>query len=369
MNATPVTLVHDYITQRGGAERVVLALHNAFPRAPIVTALFRPKSSFPEFGAADVRSSLLNRLPALRRNPQLALAVLPLAWSLRKPLKSKYVLISSSGWAHGIRVAHGSRKIVYCHNPPRWLYQSEDYLIGRGRLVKSVLKVLTPALRAWDRKAADTVDLYIANSSSVRNRIRAVYGRDAVILHPPVMIDPTGPQEQPAEGLPSEFFLAVGRRRGYKGLEGLIEAFSKMPEKNLIIVGAEPGTLPPNVISFAGIPDASMRWLYAHATALLSISREDFGLSPLEANAFGVPALVVRAGGFLDSISEGISGKFFEGVDSMAIIKSIQSFPSVWDTKAIQAHAAKFDEAAFSRSIRALLDHNLPDGPLDEVAS
>lgn len=282
-----------------------------------------------------------------RKNPQTALVALPFAWMMRRGVDSDGVLISSSGWAHGIRVARGTKKVVYCHNPPRWLYQTEDYLIGRRLPVRWVLATVAPLLRLWDQFAARGVDVYLANSSSVQARIEQAYGRHAEVVFPPVMIDAEGVQEMPTRDLPTNYFLTVGRRRGYKNIEKLVEAFAEMPEQNLVVVGGAPDALPSNVRVVRDVSDAGLRWLYAHAQALLSIAREDFGLSPLEANAFGTPALLVRNGGFVDSLDEGVSGLFFESIDVPAMIASIRGFPAQWDRDAIKTHAAKFNEAAF----------------------
>ncbi|WIE76141.1 glycosyltransferase [Curtobacterium sp. MCSS17_007] len=347
LNRSVITLAHDYITQRGGAERVVLALHRAMPESPIVTALFNINGTFPDFAGADVRSSFLNRLPIFRKNPQAALVALPFAWMLRREVRSEGVLISSSGWAHGIRVARGTKKVVYCHNPPRWLYQTEDYLLGRKLPIRWVLATVAPLLRLWDQHAARGVDTYLANSTSVQKRIEEAYGRHADVVFPPVMIDAEGPQEIPAPDLPTNYFLAVGRRRGYKGIEKIAQAFAGMPEQNLVIVGEMPAALPGNVRVVRDVSDAGLRWLYAHAQALVSIAREDFGLSPLEANAFGTPALLVRSGGFVDSLDEGVSGLFFASIDAPTMIASIRNFPKQWDRGAIKAHAGKFNETAF----------------------
>lgn len=169
------------------------------------------------------------------------------------------------------------------------------------------------------------------------------------------MIDAAGQKDRPREVLPEKFYLTVGRQRGYKGTADLIAAFERMPERNLVVVGGVAGPVPSNVTALSGMTDAEMRWLYSRAEALLSVSREDFGLSPLEANAFGTPALLVRAGGFLDSLDEDVSGRFFSGTDAESIVRSIETFPSIWDHAAIMRHASKYDEVAFRRRMLALI--------------
>lgn len=353
-----IVLAHDYVTQKGGAERVALALARAFAERPMLTALYDQDSAFPGFIDVDLRPSLLNRFGIFRRNPQLALPLLPLAWSLRKRVAADVVIASSSGWAHGVRASKGALKVVYCHNPPRWLYQPDEYLIGRSTAVRLALRALRPFLLAWDRKASNSVDVYIANSNSVAGRIRKAYRREPEVIYPPVTVNGSDDRKRPSDA-PNRFFLTVGRRRGYKGTSRLIAAFARMPEEHLVVVGGSADIVPPNVSVLEDLEDAEMRWLYANATALLSVSKEDFGLTPIEANSLGTPVLVVKAGGFLDSVAEGISGLYFEGDAEDDLVSSVRNFPEDWDRAAIEGHAANFGQEAFAEKLRAIVENAL----------
>ena len=184
MSGPSVAIAHDYLTQRGGAERVVLSLMRAFPGAPVHTTLYEPDGTYPEFADADVRTSPLNRFGALRRDHRLALPLLAPASSWTR-IEADVVVASSSGWAHGFRTS--GRTVVYCHNPARWLYQTVEYLGGspwRSPFGAPVM-ALRPALRRWDRRAAARVDVYVANSRVVQRRIADTYGREAELLPPP----------------------------------------------------------------------------------------------------------------------------------------------------------------------------------------
>ncbi len=225
-----VALVHDYLTQRGGAERVVLALTRAFPDAPLHTSLYEPATTFPEFAAVDIRPLPLNRLAPLRERHRLALPLLAPAFS-RLRLDEDVVVCSSSGWAHGAHAA--GRKIVYCHTPARWLYQPERYLRGRGLALRGTASVLRPALERWDRRAAASADRYLANSSAV------AYGLEAEVLPPPPALEPAGPTE-PAAGLQPGFVLCVSRLLPYKNLDAIVHAFARLPDEQLVLVGTGP---------------------------------------------------------------------------------------------------------------------------------
>lgn len=188
-----IALAHDYLTQQGGAERVVLALSRAFPEAPIYTTLYHRSSTFPEFADRSVVVSPLNRVAALRADHRRALPVLALVSSTTR-IDADVVIASSSGWAHGFRTT--GRLLVYCHNPARWLYQTEEYL-GDAKLLspkRLAVSTLGPALRAWDRKAAGRVDRYLANSYVVRDRIASAYGIEAEVVPPPPGLVQTGEQ-------------------------------------------------------------------------------------------------------------------------------------------------------------------------------
>lgn len=355
LEALDIVLCHDYLTQSGGAERVVLELANILKPRETLVSLYAPEKTFAGFKTVPIRPSALNRIALFRREARLALPFFSRAWSWRKPEQGDVVFCSSSGWAHAQPTAPGVPKIVYCHNPARWLYQPEDYLQDQPWFVRLALAMLRPGLLRWDRKAAASADVYIANSSSVAGRIKQAYGIDAQVVFPPVAIDTTGPLE-PIPDLKSPFFLTVSRGRGYKGGQMLVDAFAEMPEHKLVVVGSVSGrNLPPNVSTTGFVSDAQLRWLYSTAAALMSVSREDFGLTPVEANAFGTPSLLLRAGGFLDSTAEAVNGQFIEEASIPAIKEAVRSFPPEWDRDAIRAHAHKFGPEAFREAITRVI--------------
>ena len=364
-----VAIVHDYLTQRGGAERVVLAIARAFPDAPIHTSLFLPGGTFPAFADLDVRPMAVDRIPGLRRRHRLALPLLAPAFSATR-IDADLVICSSSGWAHGVRTT--GRKIVYCHNPARWLYQRDQYAAAGPKAV--VATVLGAPLRAWDRHAARSADRYVANASVVQERIRATYGIDADLLPPPAGIDPAGAQ-RPLEGCAPGFVLCVSRLMAYKNVDAVVAAFGEMPSVRLVVVGEGPErprlerTASPNV-RFAGrVDDAGLRWLYANSRALVAASYEDFGLTPLEAASFGRPTAALHWGGFLDTIADGRTGVFFDRPDAASVAEGVRTVLSrEWDEGAITDHAATYSEAGFVDRLRAFVEETAspmtcPRGP------
>ena len=346
-------ITHDYLTQRGGAERVALALSDVFPDAPIITSVYAPELSFPGFRDRDVRTGPLQQWSAVRRDPRAALPFLAPAWDRTRVDEADVVVASTSGWAHGVGVPEDAALVAYCHNPARWLYQTEDYLPRAWQ--RAVTGPLRGRLERWDRRAARRVDTYVANSSSVAARIERVYDRPATIIHPPVSIDVTGPQD-PVEGLEPGFFLTVGRGRGYKNVRAVIDGVGRVAGAQLAVVGSAPsGSEQDAHARWLGIvSDAQLRWLYANARALVAVSYEDFGLTPIEANAFGTPVAVLRAGGYLDSTDEGVSGVFIEVPVAAAVADTLRGLPEM-DRAGIVRHAARFSQEVFARRMHEVV--------------
>lgn len=333
-----VVIAHDYLTQRGGAERVVLALLEAFPGARVVTSVYAPERTFPEFGEVEVETLLPARL--FGRDARLAFPLLAPAFSRHAVRDADVVVCSSSGWAHGVSTT--APKVVYCHTPARWLYVTSDYVAGHGALVRAVATAGRVPLRRWDERAAASASVYVANSTVVRERIQRVYGRPAEVVHPPAALDPGGRQE-PVAGVDSPFLLTVSRPRGYKNLAVVAEAASSADVR---IFAAE-----------GGLTDPQLRWLYAHCRGLVAAAHEDFGLTPVEAMSFGKPVLALRAGGYLDSVAEGVTGSFFDRLDVATLATALAGFDeSTFDPEAIRRHAARFSKERFAARMREIAE-------------
>jgi glycosyltransferase involved in cell wall biosynthesis len=353
-----VALVHDYLTQRGGAERVLLSMHRAFPEAPIYTSLFQPDATFADFSDADVRVLPLDRVSVLRRNHRLALPLLPVAFSALK-VRAHVVICSSSGWAHGVRT--DGRKIVYCYTPARWLYQTDRYLGQGRRAARIAIRLIRPLLVRWDRKAARSAHRYLTQSTVVRERIRAAYGIDAEMLPAPHSFRDDGLSASP-DGLQPGYFLVVSRLLPYKNLDAVVTAFRMLPGARLVVAGA--GPLAGRLIEAAGrnvkflgsVTDKQLAWLYANCLGVIAAAYEDYGLVPLEAAAFGKPAAAFRWGGFLDTVVEGRTGTFFDDPTPPQISDAVTRLQnSDFDSVSIRAHAAQYSEERFIEKLRGIV--------------
>lgn len=363
-----VALAHDYATQRGGAERVALMMADAFPDAPMYTTLHDAAGTYPQFGTLDLRTSGLDRVGVLRRHHRLALPFLAGAVN-RTVVEADVLLASSTGWAHGYRGA--GRTVVYCHAPARWLYQRARYLgpdagsvahRARRLVAGASLGLLSPALRRWDADAAGGADVYLANSTVTRQAVRDVYGISAEVLPPPPAMLPDG-EERAIEGLAPGFLLCVARLLPYKNVDVVIEA-ARATGRELVVVGDGPDRARLTLLAHGApvrlvgrVDDAQLRWVYRHASALVAASYEDYGLSPLEAASFGRPAVVLRDGGYLDTVVDGVTGVFFDRPQADDIARGIEDAATRdWDTEKLTSHAARFGVDRFAARLREVVD-------------
>lgn len=362
-----VALVHDYLTQRGGAERVVLELLAAFPDSPLHTSFFHADGTFPEVDSSRIRTLPIDKVAPLRRHHRVAFPLLAPSFA-RYSVDADVVLCSSSGWAHGVRT--DGRKIVYCHAPARWLYQKDEYLKRKAQRIElAALSTLGRPLRSWDRKAAGSAHRYLANSTLIRDLIWSIYGIDAEVVPPPVTVDASG-EQQPMPGFePGGFHLVVSRLLAYKNVDNVIKAFSAL-RTPLVIVGEGPeearlrSIAGANAFMVGRVTDAELRWLYANCAANVSASKEDFGLTTIEAAAFGKPTIALRYGGFLDTIVEGDTGLLFDEPQPGHIREAVRTAASMsWSDQAIAKHSATFSPAGFRNRMRQIVAEELRSAP------
>lgn len=344
--------MHDYLTQRGGAERVVLDMLRTYPDARLITSFYAPDRTFPEFRDFRVDTLPINRILPLRADPRRAFPFLARAFAERVVTDADVVLCSSSGWSH--RVVTTVPKVVFCHNPGRWLYQPHDYLPGLSPWLRGRFVGATEGMRRTDRLAARGADRYLVASSVVACRVRACYGIESATVAPARGLSPDGAQE-PVNGLEPGYLLTVARPRGYKHTRAVCEAVAGMPGERLVVVGGDVDaqTWPLNVTRMRNLGDAQLRWLYANASALVAVAHEDFGLTVPEAQAFGVPVATLRAGGYLDTNVEDLTGVFVDTVEPAAIRAGVAKLRSRhWDRDAIRRSGERYSVPAFSRRLR-----------------
>jgi glycosyltransferase involved in cell wall biosynthesis len=339
-----VAIVHDYLNQRGGAERVVLELARMWPQAPIYTSLYRELSTYPAFAERDIITSPLDRIRIDGGFRGLA-PLYPAAFRSFGTLDQDLVISSSSGWAHGVRTAAHSRHVVYCHTPARWLYNGRDYLPSRAR--RAALAPMIKTLRGWDRRVARRADVYIANSENVRRRIYATYGIDAEVIHPPVETERFVPSPR------GERLLVVSRLLGYKRVRAVVEAVSRSGLA-LDVVGTGPALTDlraiagPSVTFHGHANDHDVGELMQSCRALVVAGTEDFGIASVEAQAAGKPVVAFAAGGALETIEDGVTGALFHDHDPEAVSEAFRRAEALTTSpEDIARHAHRFSRAAF----------------------
>jgi len=350
-----VVIAHDYLTQRGGAERVVSVMSRAFPGAPILTSMFHPVGTFSEFGGADVRTTSLQRVPFLASHHRAALPLYAPTFS-RITVDTPLLLCSTSGWAHGVQST--GAKALYVHNTARWAYQTDEYLNGSYSAARLLAAPMIRPLQRWNRRAASTADKIWVNSKAVQDRVWRNWELDSEVLYPPHSVNVLGSQE-PVDGLTPGYLIAVTRLLHYKRVDVIVEAMRHLPDHQLVVVGEGPeggrlrNSAPRNCLFLGRVSDEKLRWLYSNCLALVSAAHEDLGLAPLEAMAFGRPVAVLRRGGFLETVIEGRNGLFFDESTPEAAARAVRSLVrSRWSSPDITSWADQFSEAAFVDRLR-----------------
>lgn len=352
-----VAIVHDYLVNKGGAERVVDGLRQIYPDAPIYTSLYHPETTYESFLTADIRTSSLQRIS---KDPAQFRRFLPLfARAFRSMDLSGFdvVISSSAGFAHRVRVPNGTCHVVYSYSPPRFLWD-DRYDIGgvAPRWARPLVRPTLAALRRGDKRAASKPHFYVAVSGVAAERLRAVYGLAATVIHPPVNVDRF--HIAPTTG---DYHLVVSRLLPHRSVELAVKAFTQM-NRRLVVVGDGPERralerIAGENVEFRGAVDEdTLTDLYARCRGIIVTGEEDFGLAPLEANASGRPAIALRAAGALETMIDGVTGVLYAPSTVGALIGAVdQAQRTSWDPVALRAHAEKWSQSVFANRTRAFV--------------
>ena len=360
LNGLKVALVHDWLISPGGAERVLKEFVTLFPEAPIFTALYDKKTMGSMFAEARVIASYMQRIPFARKHYRKMLALMPRAFEEFDLSDFDLVLSSSSCCAKGIISSASALHISYVHTPMRYAWESyPDYIREVGFLTRLAMRIQMTRIRQWDALSGIRVDKYLANSREVAARIAKTYRRDAVVLHPPVRTDfySLGPNPDRYE----DYYLIVSRLVAYKRVDLAINACNRLGRK-LIIIGSGPQEeklkkLAGSRIYFLGqVSDNEIREHYRSCRALLFPTFEDFGITPVEAQACGKPIVALGRGGALDTVIPGLTGVFFDEQTENSLIDGIRELEDHhWDSTKIRVHAEKYDRKIFLSKLQSFV--------------
>lgn len=351
-----VALVHDWLLDRGGAERVLLRLHALWPDAPIYT--LAADSAFVRrwLPGAVVRQAWTGRLPLVRRYLPALAPVLPSAVESLDLSGFDTVISSSVTYAKGIVTRAHTRHICYCYSPSRYLWDRNAEYERRGPLSR----IARHWLRLWDTQAARRPDTMVAISETVRGRISKYYGRDSSVIYPPLLTEMAKEESQMANESQG-YYLAVGRLVPHKNFGLLIEAFNKL-KRPLVIVGSGPlerrlrRAASPIVRIVTDADDASLARWYAQCRAVVLPNEEDFGMTVIEAMAHGKPVLALRAGGALETVREGATGEFFDDPIPEALAEGVLRLErGSYDPAIIRQSVQNFSADRFDAQFRTLV--------------
>jgi len=354
-----VALVHDYLSQDGGAERVLKAMHEIWPEAPIFV-LFHDKEKIDYIPAENIRQSFIAKLPFAKKYYQWYLPLMPLATE-KYYLKDFDVVISStSAFAKGVIVQPDTIHISYCHTPPRYLWaDTHEYVadLNCGPIIKKFLPGIIHKLRMWDKMSADRVDHFIANSETVKRRITKYYRRESEVIYPPVDTNKFFISEKIGD-----YFVAGGRLVPYKRLDLVVKVFNrlKIPLK-IFGIGPEMKRLQkmakPNIEFLGKISEEKKAELLSQAKAFIHPQVEDFGLTPIEAMASGRPVIAYGQGGASETIISGQTGIFLHTQNWENLLDTVLNFNAGnWDGKKIRGHALKFDTINFKQKLKEKIE-------------
>jgi glycosyltransferase involved in cell wall biosynthesis len=349
-----LALVHDWLNQRGGAEDVLETLVALYPDRPVYTSLYAPDLMPAAYREWDIRTLWIDKLPGIHTHHQPYLPFYPLAWGGLDLSEYDVILSNKSGFCHGVRYGERTLHICYCLAPTRYVWGLDAYIAreGLGMAAQIGLRPLIAALKRWDYAAAQRVHHFIAISTEIQERIKTYYGRDSVIIYPPV--DTTRFQPSPVV---EDYFLVVSRLIPYKRIDLAVQAATRLgvPLK----VGGRGRDLDklkaiagPTVEFLGYVSDDALPDLMARAKAFIFPGLEDFGITPVQAQAAGRPVIAYGGGGALDTVIPGKTGEHFTEMTVESLMAIMRDFdPSRYDVRALRAHAERFDTAVFNRQI------------------
>ncbi len=350
-----LALVHDWLNQIGGAEDVLIEIHALFPDAPVYTSIYAPAKMPAVMRDWDIRSNWLDYLPGIHDHHQPYLPLYPLGFARTDLSQYDLVLSNKSGFCHGVKVRSGASHICYCLAPTRYVWTPDAYLAreGIGSAASVALRPLISALRQWDYNAAQKVTHFIAISTDIQARIRRYYQRQSSIIYPPVDTLRFTPNNK----APENFFLSLGRLIPYKHIDLAIEACNRIGAR-LLVAGdgrdrvALEALAGPTIEFLGRVSDAEAVDLMARCQAFLFPGLEDFGITPLQAQAAGRPVIAYGAGGAVDTVIPGKTGELFTEQSAEALATMLSQFDSQsYDPNLCRANAERFSTERFRHEI------------------
>ena len=358
--ARRVALVHDFLLDLRGAERVFAAMCDTWPEADVFTAVYDERGTEGRFADRRPRTSFLQRVRPTARTFRPLLPLYPHAIESFDLRGYDTVISSSSAWAHGVLVDPGAVHVCYCHNPFRYAWtEREATLRARNPLTRPALRLLLNRWRQWDWIAAQRVDRYVANSRLTATRVRRYFGREATVLYPPVETARFGPAPVGAH------YMVLAELMAHKRIDVAVRAFGALGLP-LLVVGDGPESrrlrrlATPNVTFTGRISDERVAYLLARAQALVVTATEEFGIAAVEALAAGRPVIALGEGGVRESVVEGVTGTFFDRCEPEVLAAAVSRFdPLAIDPRACREAAERFGAERFGAQLKRIVDETV----------
>jgi glycosyltransferase involved in cell wall biosynthesis len=355
-----IALVHDFLAQDGGAERVLKRLSEIYPDAPIYVWFYDKKAVNTYFQTKDIRTSFIQKLPFVKNHYQWYLPFLPTATDSFDLSAFDVVISSSSSFIKGVITLPHTLHICYCHTPPRYLWtDTHDYIrnLRKISIIKKFLPFYLTRLRLYDAISAKRVNIFVSNSMNVAKRVRKYYDRESVVIHPPV---------DTHDGIISEtigdYFLAGGRLMAYKRFDLIVRTFNKL-HLPLIIYGSGREEKPlrkmarKNITFLGKVSDAQRNKLLSRCLAFINPQEEDLGITPIEAMAHGRPVIAYGIGGNLETVIAGKTGAFFSQQNAECLAEAVIRFdPSRYSPAIIKEHAEQFSVETFKEKMKNFVE-------------
>lgn len=357
-----IAIVHDWLTNMGGAEQVVINFKEVYKDAPIYTTFYNPDKLDNKLKNIEVKTSYLQKKKMVE-NHKKYFPLMPMAFEKFDLNEYDIVLSSSSSCAKGVLTKPGSIHICYCHTPMRYAWEKRDeYTKGMGKLKKKLVEILCHYMRIWDVASSNRVDYFIANSTEVQKRIKKHYKRDSIVINPPVRCNMFSISETDGD-----YYLVLSRLVGYKRFDLAVQVCSELGKK-LVVIGEGPEReklekLANENVTFLGRqPDEVVKKYMSECKALLFPGEEDFGIVPVEAQSCGRPVIAYGKGGVLDSVIDGKTGVFFKEQTVESLKEAINKFETMkFEKEEIRKHALEFDESMFQEKIRKFVEEKVEE--------
>ena len=367
-----LAIVHDYLIQMGGAERVVAAMAEAFPSATIMTSVTDTNRLMPELSGRRIMNTWMQALPGIKKHFKKYFMLFPVAFRSLRPVDADVTWISSSGFAKWIPLSRKTTSICYCHTPPRFLWEPDNYLCYEiaNAALRAIVRCGVSLLRKSDYRCAQRIDHFIANSHCVQERIRRFYQRDSYLIHPPV-----DTQRFEIKTEADDYYLVLSRLIGYKRIDRAVHAFNLL-RRRLVIAGEGPDRerlerLAGPTIHFVGrVSDNEAKRYLERCRGLIFPGREDFGIAPVEAQACGKPVIALAADGALETVIPEETGVLFADPTVESLADAVERAERIeWAPNHIRENADRFNKDVFVRKTAEFIRRVTGTERLEKVLS